>query len=506
MRPRQRAPKQAGYPAWREPEWIHSTGNAKRLSVNDIQPVDGANLKQGSLGVPQLTFFVVAAAAPLTVLVGFAPLMLMYGGPITTTGFVAAGCVYLLFSIIFTAMSRYVVNSGAFYSYIQAGLGIEPAAAAAVVAYLAYALGQIGFCSVAGLFVASALTEFFGVHVPWSVCAIVLALLSGALSYRRVDVGARVMGVLMLLEIGIMLWLGFSILRAGGHEGLSNSGSLSLTGMLSPRFGAAYALAMIAFIGFEQTAIYGEEAKDPTRTVMIATYVAVIFLTVFYAFMTWVFYMGIGPSRLAGALGGDASRLVFDLAGRYIGEAPTRLLELLVITSFFAGVLALQNASTRYLFAVARDRLLPKILARVSSTTGVPSVATVFQTALTVVAIATFAVTGADPYTQIVIWTNTPTLIAVLALQAVTAAAGFRFFGRLGVRPLAVGTGTRLVAPAATVLVLTASLGIILANINLLTGRPFWVNVGILSPLVVGGLAGYGRAVALRRRKRSGYA
>ncbi|WGS44910.1 APC family permease [Burkholderia sp. JSH-S8] len=471
--------------------------------MNDIHPVEGVSLKRGSLGVPQLTFFVIAAAAPLTVLVGFAPLMLMYGGPITTTGFVTAGCTYLLFSVIFTAMSRYVVNSGAFYSYIHAGIGIEPAAAAAVVAYLAYGLGQIGFCSAAGLFVASALTEFSGMHVSWYVCAAVLALLSGVLSYRRVNVGARVMGVLMLLEIGIMLWLAFCILRAGGHEGLSNSGSMSLSGMLSPRFGVAYALAMIAFIGFEQTAIYGEEAKDPTRTVMIATYVAVIFLMVFYAVMIWVFYMGIGPSQLAKVLTGDVSRLVFNLAGRYIGEALTQLLELLVITSFFAGVLALQNASSRYLFAVARDRLLPSALARVSPTTGVPSVATVCQTVLTVVAILMLAATGADPYTQIVVWTNTPTLIAVLALQAATAAAGFRFFARMGERPRAVGPGTRIVAPVATILVLTSSLGIVLANFGLLTGKGFWVNVAILSPLVVGGLAGYLRAIVLQRRRKS---
>ncbi|RXV65012.1 APC family permease [Burkholderia stabilis] len=480
---------------------MYTVGYGERLSVSNIHSIERGRLKQGSLGVRQLTFFVIAAAAPLTILVGFTPLALIYGGPITATGFVVAGCTYLLFSVIFTAMSRYVVNSGAFYSYIHAGLGIEPAAAAAVVAYLAYAMCQIGFCSVAGLFVASALTEFLGMHMPWYLCAAVLALLSGMLSYRRVNVGARVMGVLMLLEIGIMLWLAICILRVGGHEGLSNSGSLSLTGMLSPRFGAAYACALLAFVGFEQTAIYSEEAKDPTRTVMIATYVAVIFLTVFYTVMFWAFYMGIGPSRLATVLAGDVSRLVFDLAAGYIGKSLTQLLELLVITSFFAGVMALQNASTRYLFSVARDGLLPPALARVSPTTGVPSVATVSQTVLTVIAILMFAATGADPYTQILVWTNTPPLIAVLVLQAATAAAGFCFFGRMGEQPRAVGIGTRVVAPVAAILVLTGSLGTILANFGLLTGKGFWGNFAILSPLIVGGLAGYLRGVVLRRRK-----
>lgn len=469
--------------------------------MNENHTEKSGSLSKGSLGVPQLTFFVIAAAAPLTVLVGFSPLMFLYGGPITSTGFVLAGLAYLVFSVVFTAMSRYVVNSGAFYSYIQAGVGIAPAAAAAMVAYVAYALGQIGFCSAAGLFLASALTELFGTSVPWYVCAGVLAVLSGILSYCKVDFGARVMGVLMLLEIGIMLWLGFCILRVGGQEGLSNSGSFSLSGIMSPRFGAAYALAMIAFIGFEQTAIYGEEAKDPTRTVMIATYTAVIFLTVFYAFMTWTLYMGIGPSRLAQSLSGDASRLVFVVATRYIGGELTSALDFLVITSFFAGVLALQNASTRYLFSIARDGLLPSIFARTSRTTGVPSVATVFQATLVLVAILLFAAAKADPYTQIVVWTNTPTLIAVLALQVVTAVAAYFFFKRLTNGKTEVGAMTRIAAPAATVVLLAASLAGILQHFDLLTGKGFWTNVAILSPLLAGGFAGYLHALFLQRRR-----
>ena len=34
-------------------------------------------------------------------------------------------------------------------------------------------------------------------------------------------------------------------------------------------------LALGSFVGFEATAIYGEEAKDPARTVPRATYIAI---------------------------------------------------------------------------------------------------------------------------------------------------------------------------------------------------------------------------------------
>jgi len=55
--------------------------------------------------------------------------------------------------------------------------------------------------------------------------------------------------------------------------------------------------AHASFIGFEGTAIYGEEAKDPKRTVPRATYAAVIFMGVFYAVTAWLIINAVGADR-----------------------------------------------------------------------------------------------------------------------------------------------------------------------------------------------------------------
>ena len=81
-------------------------------------------LRKDALGVPHIVFFVVAAAAPLTAVVGVTPAAFTLGnGPGVPLTFLMVGVLYLLFSAGFTAMSGFVGNCGGFYSYIVAGLG-----------------------------------------------------------------------------------------------------------------------------------------------------------------------------------------------------------------------------------------------------------------------------------------------------------------------------------------------------------------------------------------------
>ena len=60
-------------------------------------------------------------------------------------------------------------------------------------------------------------------------------------------------------------------------------------------------LCFAAFMGFEATTIYSEEAKDPSRTVPRATYLSVLIIGVFYAISTWcmVPYSSSTPCKIA---------------------------------------------------------------------------------------------------------------------------------------------------------------------------------------------------------------
>ena len=111
----------------------------------------GAQLGRRSLGVADIVFFVVAASAPLTVVAGGVPTSFavtnLLGIPLV---YVIIAVILLVFAVGYSAMSRHVANSGAFYTYVSRGLGNSAGVGAALIALVAYNAMQIGIYGLFG--------------------------------------------------------------------------------------------------------------------------------------------------------------------------------------------------------------------------------------------------------------------------------------------------------------------------------------------------------------------
>lgn len=463
----------------------------------EAPPPNAPHLRSNSIGTFSLVMFVLGAAAPLTIMAGFAPLGLLAGGESLVVGFLVPGLVYLIFAVGFTAMSRHFNGYGAFYAYISRGLSNRIGGAAGLVSYIGYLGGQVGFTASAAIFASATVKSLFGVSVHWLIYALVFTVAVGILSYRSVDIGARILAVLLLSEIAVLVVFCIAVLTRGGYAGLSLH-AFSPEVVFTTALPSVFVLTFTAFIGFEQTAIYSEEVRDPKRTVSRATYIAIAILGGAYTFCAWVIIQAVGPNRLPELLAGDPSSLIFALNDEFAGTFMTLVMRVLIVTSFFAGVLALQNACSRYMFALSRGGILPRALDKVGGTTGVPSTATVTHVTLVGAIIIIFAATGADPYTQIIAWSNSPTIVAVLVLQILTCIAVIRFFreNHHGERLWA-----RLIAPSIAVIALCAGLALLVSQMSSLTRLTPWGNALVLSPLVVAAVAGYVRAERRRLRE-----
>lgn len=102
-------------------------------------PVNAGSSLQGNLGVASIVMMVVAAAAPLTVMAANSPLIIAMGNGIAAPLDAAiATFIMYLFTAGFIFMSRYVANAGAFYAYIQKGLGRQIGLASATMAAASY--------------------------------------------------------------------------------------------------------------------------------------------------------------------------------------------------------------------------------------------------------------------------------------------------------------------------------------------------------------------------------
>ncbi|MFJ6622732.1 APC family permease [Kitasatospora sp. NPDC091335] len=462
-------------------------------------------LKADALGVLGILFFVLSGQAPLTGIAGAAPISVAIGnGSGTPAAYVVAGAVILLFSVGFIAMGRHVVDAGAFYTYIGTGLGRAAGAGGASVALFAYCVIQAAMYGLYGSIVSALVADHTPLDLPWWVYTLVTMAVVQALGAAGIEMGARVLAAFVLAEFGILLVFGLvTLVRGGGPEGLGVAESFSPSAALQGAPGVAVMFALASMFGFEATAIYGEEAKDPKRTVPRATYLSVLVVTGFFALTSWTLISAHGASKAPAAAeralaAGDSAGFVFapvtDLFGGWIGG----VLPVLLATSLFAGVLTFHNSAARYLFCLSRDGQLPVRLSRLNRRHA-PSAAGRVQTAIAALLVAPFALAGQDPVLTLFSWFSGLAVLAMMLIYLLTSVSVVVFFRR---RRVDTRVWNTVVAPVLGALGIAGAIWLILANFTTLiggaAGTALWL---VLSVPVVMAL---GVANQRIRQRRSG--
>ncbi|MGA4876814.1 hypothetical protein [Streptomyces lydicamycinicus] len=163
-------------------------------------PDTAHTLGRNAVGAGDLVFFVVAAAAPLTVTAGAAPVAIGMAGQAAPLGYLLSGLLMIVFAAGFTAMSRHVRNAGAFYACIGRGLGRATGAGSAYVAVLSYNAIEVGLLAVFGWFTESGFRNLTGVHVPWGAWATAGIVAIGVLGCLKVALSAKVLALALALE------------------------------------------------------------------------------------------------------------------------------------------------------------------------------------------------------------------------------------------------------------------------------------------------------------------
>lgn len=425
------------------------------------------------LGTSSLAFIVVSAAAPLMVMLGVAPLALAVGGVGAPVAYLVSGILLAVFAVGFTTLARHLSSGGAFYAYISKGLGKGAGVAAALIALMSYCVIEIGVYGLLAVIADQTFSSIFGIQLAWPIYALGGVLLVGGLGFRSIEFGAKLLGITLVLETAILVLLAGAILVQGGASGFGLE-SLYPTHVFTPDIAAVFGITLAAFMGFEATAIYRAESIDPRRTIPRATYVAVGFLAIFYAFIVWVIVQAFGADEIQAAAGEYEVGLFFVAAETYLGSWASTAMMLLLLSSVVTSLLAFHNAACRYARAIADEGLLPAALGRIHPRTRTPYIAGATQTVLAFLVVGGFAVANADPYSQLLIWVNTPGVLGIIVLQILTALAVPNFFRRIQHDE---GPWRTIVAPVLATVGLSIALLLILSNMSLLTNASNGVNV-----------------------------
>ncbi len=443
---------------------------------------------RGNLGVAAIVFMVVAAAAPLGVIGGVVPLGIASGnGAGFPATFVVSTVILLFFAVGFTALTPYVDEAGAFFSYVRTALGFPAGIGIAFVALISYVAIEAGVYGLLGPAGGVIVELFGGPALPWWVFAAVAFAVTTFVGYRNIELSSRVLAVLLSAEIAIVVVLDAVIVFHGGDHGLSN-GIVNPSAVFSGSLGIGLLFALISYVGFEATAIFRDEARTPDRTIPRATYIALILIGVFYAVTSWALISGWGDEEAVSRATDSGSTFLADTAQRYIGVVGTDIITVLYFTSLFACILSFHNVASRYVFALSQRDVLPESLSRPHNRHGSPHQASLWISGVVAISIIAAVVFKLDPAAQFYTWFAGATTVGFVVLLIATSVAVLVYFARdrRGHSQWRVR-----IAPALGLLGLAVGLILIVANLKDLVGGSSILGWAIVGLLVVAFVAGF---------------
>jgi amino acid transporter len=392
------------------------TGN----EFTEVPVQSGHKLKTGAIGMAAVLFMATANAAPITAMSANTPIAVGYGNGLAAPGgFLFATIVLTLFAVGFAQMAKHVTTTGAFYGFISHGLGQAWGMAAGLMATLAYIVFEGSLIGVFAYFTQTTLDSWFGVSPNWFLLAVIGIVLIAVAGYFDINIAAAFLGVCLVAEVLLLAVMAFTVLfHGGGDDGLfagainplnafksladggnmpGSSASLGALGSDGKAVAAGSAAVGVFFafwswVGFETTAVYGEESRDPKRIVPRATMIAVVGLGLFYTFVSWMAVSGTGAKKsIEISSGSNPVMLMEGTFERYLGHPSTYIFEFLIVTGSFACALAFHNAASRYLYAIGRE--LPSLSRNLGATHkhhGSPHIASLTQSTITLVITALF--------------------------------------------------------------------------------------------------------------------
>ncbi|WP_319449831.1 MULTISPECIES: APC family permease [unclassified Mycobacterium] len=474
-------------------------------------------LAPAAMGLGGVIFILLAGAAPLYAMLFNVPLTVMGSGYAGPAAFIVATVALLIFSVGYIRMSQRVRSAGGFYSFVTAGLGKILGLGSAYVISVCYIVFCAAIIGPTAYFTHGSLQHWFDIDVPaWLLLFVILAS-SSVLAYFRVGLTARVLSVLMCLELlGLAVFVVAVLVRGGGPEGVSlrplnplalfgNSDAVAVFGAAA--VGVALFGAFWSWVGFEMAPNYAEESRDPARVARLAMYGSVIGLGVIYTVVAFCFVNGWGVAGVAEAVkaqfDGQYDSAFYPLTDHFGTQALTEYFRVLTITSGFAAQLAFYNTAARYLFSLGRERVLPAWLAGTHPRHGSPHRASLVVTVVVAVYMLCFVLadsSDAAALTKLGTWSPLLGVLGLLAIQALVCVAIIRYFRVKA--PEAFSPWATLIAPLLGAAAMVAAVVILLINRTTLSGAGDAMFVRAL-PWVIGGLFVIGVVTAAVFRQRA---
>jgi amino acid transporter len=295
-------------------------------------------------------------------------------GPAAAGSFAIGAVVALLVALPASELATAMPKSGGGYYYISRSLGALPGAVVGISIWLGLVFATAFYLVGFGNYAAAVLTEA-GVDVSGYPVVTALALVFGVFLTAVNLFGTENAAKLQNYVVGLLLTILVLFLGYGGLDALGIVGEASTPERFMP-FGplpmfTTAALVFTSYLGFAQVATVAGDIQKPGRNLPYAMVGSVLVVGFLYVATIFVATSAFGSARLASF----QETAIVEVARSFLGTAGA-------ITILLAGLLATvssANASilstSRAVFAVGKDALLPRYTSRMNLKYGTPHVA-----------------------------------------------------------------------------------------------------------------------------------
>ena len=324
---------------------------AARVDRVTAAPDARHSLDRGSLRFARTIALSIGIQGPTAgVIIGPAIIATIVGAP----GALAQAIALLAMAFVayaFVRFTRAFNTSGSVYAFNASAVGPRYGFLSVWLLLLVY----LSFAS--GVFAASAdiAQTFFaslGLHAGWVWFAIVGAALAIVLAYLSIGLSSLIILLLEGASILLICVVGVAVLIKGGyhHQPLTVA-PFRLHGLGLSALALGVVAAFGQFSGFEGAATLGEEARRSTRTIPAAIAWSLIISAAVYIFFTWIVY---NAYPTPAAVAADPAPLV-HVARSYVSHGVGTAVNFAGMISAFGAQLALLNAASRLVYALARE-------------------------------------------------------------------------------------------------------------------------------------------------------
>jgi APA family basic amino acid/polyamine antiporter len=190
------------------------------------------------------------------------------------------------------------------------------------------------------------------------------------LNMLGIKMSARALNVLMIIKIALMVMLISAIFIPASSPPLAVTSSSSFGNSINA-FWLCFVPVFFTYGGYQQTMNFGSDVPDAGRTMPRAIFWGIAIILMLYLLINLSYYHVLGIDGIR-----TSTALASDMAAVILGSSASKVIAVVMFLSVMAYVNASIMSNPRVYYAMAEDKVLPPVFAKVNGKTQVQEFAT----------------------------------------------------------------------------------------------------------------------------------